>query len=544
MSISNGRASAIAVAIIAAAYALGLYAAYGNGYRLLSSDEMAYLAVAEAYADFDLWRAINGIRPNLPSLIAAPLVGIAGVDNLPVVRIAAYVFGFALLGMVFVFSRSLSLSAWRSLAVVLPLIPVVVLHSGWLGSDTLASAFAIAFVLVLSEGRYLRSDLGAAGSGLLFGVGLIAKTFLFYLSIVLLAFSFLYYFIFRTGTYARRDVVKRTVISLSVTFLIGIGWASLLQAKYGEFGFGAAGHHNFYVSNPDWVKKGWYFPHKENTNVGLLELPHPRSASYLEDPTATVTRLAPVYAWSPFDSAEHLRWFVGSIAWRTVHKVLPQDGAQSPLTLAMIFFAFLLLFARPQGFHFDANLFSVAALTISMGAILSVNFKFVYIFGFMLTILCVFSAYLYHLHDRKVLAFMAGPIAVILLAASFSITDLDPLRNFRAAVATAGKAPAQAAIEREAAELAPHLADKRLASVREFSFVNLARICFLARCGYLGNPHYDVPWPAQVAELRAHRIDFFATEPEDGRCGEARPGLELISSQPLGGMCLSRVLSP
>jgi hypothetical protein len=542
MSPIFSKQSSLALAVITLAYVGCLAYILSGGYRILSSDELAYLAIAESYANLDLVRAINGMRPALPSLFAAPFVAFGGIGDITLVRFPGYFFGLVLLWMVFVYAGTLSISPWRRLAIVLPLIPLVVWFSMSLGSDMIAGAFGLAFLLMLSNGRFLSSDRSAIACGLLFGFSLLAKTFLFYLSIVLLVFGFFYHFFFRHGEFARKLIIRRTVIIMLIVGVMGTAWAGILSIKYGYFSLGAAGRHNFYLQNPDWVKKGWYFPHKTTTNVGLLELPHPQAASYIEDGTFIVDQLSPIYAWSPFDSVASFRWFLGTVRWRLDRHLLPQSGAQSPLTLGLIIAAGLLLFSGRHAPHFRANLFSLAALTVAMGAILSVNFKFVYVFGFVLSSLCIVSSYIFQLHDRKILAPLVGPLAVLMLATSFSVLQVKPMLLFRAEASIQGKQPLQHELETRAAALKPHLSGRRLASTTEFAFSDFSRLCFLARCGYLGNPKFDAPWAEQLRELRSFRVEFFAMKPVEGACGKMLPGMETVNRQPISGVCLWRVL--
>ena len=74
MSSFLNRPSFLPIAIITFVYAIGLGYFLSGGTQSFGSDELAYLAVAEAYANLDWMRALNGMRAVLPSILAAPIV--------------------------------------------------------------------------------------------------------------------------------------------------------------------------------------------------------------------------------------------------------------------------------------------------------------------------------------------------------------------------------------------------------------------------------------------------------------------------------------
>ena len=527
---------------ITLAYAAFLGATLWQAYADLSgADELAYIATAENLANIDFPRALNAFKPMLIALFTAPFVKVFGITDLQMVRLPTYAVGLAFLAAIYLYSASLLRSVPRQLLLTIALVPFVVASVSTVNSEITGAIFALLLVWVLQAGYFVRSTRTAVTAGLILGVSLFAKTYLYYVALVLLPLAAAYSLWQTSPGPDRSRILRNAAIALTVVLAIGAVAGETFAQKYGYFTLGAAGRYNHIFQNPDWVAAARFHPQDVTPSLGLIDLPHPRAASIFEDQTYITDQMSPALSWSPFDSVRNLRWLVGSVAWRTYYRLLPQ-GQEWPLSLAVIIGLFALLFVRQDPLRRRVLATSAAAFTVAVGAALSVNYKPAYLTGFYMSALCLVAAFLFEQADRGTLRRTAAYVLVFGMAFSFSVLEIKPLLDEVAASSGQGRSRNQIALEEGVAALSPLLSGKRVASDGQAPYTRFTHLCFLARCGYLGIPSGRAPWPAQLDELTAHSVDLFLAKATAAGCPPDRPGLRRLRDTPVLDHCVYAVL--
>ena len=488
------RAVIVPVVVLTLAYVAFLGATLWQAYADLSgADELAYIATAENLANGDFPRALNAFKPMLISLLTAPSVKMFGIADLQLVRLPTYASGLAFLITIYLYSASLLRSVPRQLLLTIALVPFVVASVSTVNSEITGAIFALLMVWVMQDGYFARSPRTAVVAGLILGISLLAKTYLYYVALVLLPLATAYSLWQNSPGSDRARILRNAAIALTLVLGIGAVAGGTFAQKYGYFTLGAAGRYNHIFQNPDWVAAGRFHPQDVVPSLGLIDLPHPRAASIFEDQTYITDQMSRALSWSPFESMRNLRWFVGSVAWRTYYRLLPQ-GQEWPLSLAIIVGLFTLLFVRQDPLRQRALLTSATAFSVAIGAALSVNYKAAYLTGFYMSALCLVAAFVFEQADRGALRRVAAYVLVFGLAFSFSVLEIKPLLEEVAATNGQGRSRNQIALEQGAATLSPLISGKRVASDGQAPYTRFTHLCFLARCGYLGIPNGRVPW--------------------------------------------------
>lgn len=276
--------------VILVVQALWLIAAAKNNLDQLNNDAIAYLRLAEYYAEGKLDLAISGYwGPMLSWLIA---VGIkVGFSPMAAGRAAmvfsALVFEAGCVGLL----RGVRMNGWPALLIAsVTGISTIFWSVEYLSPDMLVSGLMLGAWGILFTGLWLQARKWQTITGALWGLAYLAKAVAFPLAVVITALIGAFRVLIDGE---RKQALSAAGVTIGVFALVSLPWVGTLSSKYGHFTFSTSGKINHSIVGPKDVDR--YHP-----VFITLHQPDAGRVTQWEDPS-----LMDYKPWSPLQNLGH-----------------------------------------------------------------------------------------------------------------------------------------------------------------------------------------------------------------------------------------------
>ncbi len=265
----------------------------------LNTDAVAYLRIAEYYADWRTDLMVSGYWGPLLSWLAVPFLKL-GFGPLAAGRAAMVVsgvvfwFGCRAVFRAFEIGRGL-----RTLGLWLAAVFSVFWSVRHITPDLLLAGLMGMAIARTADRSWLEGRRSAVWAGLLWGLAYYSKAIAFPLAVlVTVAVAAL---LFVGGMADLRRVVQRAAITWAAFALVAAPWMGVLSVKYGGPTFSTSGRINHAIAGPPDVER--YHPFARE-----LHRPDPGRVTQWEDPSNMDYQF-----WSPFSSAANARHQAGIV---------------------------------------------------------------------------------------------------------------------------------------------------------------------------------------------------------------------------------------
>ena len=272
----------------------------------LGGDGTAYISVARKVAAGDWWGAVNGHwSPLLPFTLA--LLFEAGLSETIAFKFHCLATGLLALAcayrLSFRFRISETARRWTVTTLAVMVLYYALVHAS---PDLLAVAVLAAYFSIVFNPRFGDRWWDGPACGVLVALGYFAKAYLLPFCVLHLLLMTVIHFVGRSSTTDRRRLVGQCVMGLLVVALLSGPWIAVVSAKYGGLTISTAG------------RNAWSFRHPEMRQelvpgLGFWPPAHAGDLSAWDDPASL-----PELKWSPFESAAHVRYTLGFVAWNVV----------------------------------------------------------------------------------------------------------------------------------------------------------------------------------------------------------------------------------
>lgn len=281
-------------------------AAFRN-HGALNTDAIAYLQIAEYWAEWNADLMVSGYWGPLLSWLMAPFIK-AGVEPMIAARIVMVVSGVVfLLGCKDVFRAFEIDPAMRALGLWIAAAFSVFWSVRHITPDLLLAGLMALAIASTVDRRWLTSRRVAALAGVWWGLAYLAKAIAFPLAgLTTLALAGLFVWFGAAGV---REAVKRACLTWIAFGVVAAPWVLILSLKYGGPTFSTSGRINHAIAGPPDVER--YHPFARE-----FHLPDKGRVTQWEDPSKMDYKF-----WSPFAGGGHFRHQVG-IVGENVPKVL------------------------------------------------------------------------------------------------------------------------------------------------------------------------------------------------------------------------------
>jgi 4-amino-4-deoxy-L-arabinose transferase-like glycosyltransferase len=265
----------------------------------MNPDGTSYLTLAQKYTQGRWFEAISGHWAPLYIWILALLeaIGFSPMLSVAIANIGSGIFILWALDRLAIqigigFARRLAILSVSCLYCLFIAIAVIT-------PDPLVTAFLTCYLVLVAEGRCFTQIRYACLTGLIGGLAYLAKPYaLYFILLHLFAVSLLRI----EGWKTARRTGLRVACVYGVMLLVSLPWIACISWKYGRLTTSTAGDFSFRVMGPK--GRGPYV-----VFAGLAPPPNSNAISYWEDPsTLDVPR------WSPFESSDSFRYYLGVIS--------------------------------------------------------------------------------------------------------------------------------------------------------------------------------------------------------------------------------------
>lgn len=259
----------------------------------INPDGVSYIAVARKYAAGDFAHAVNAYWGPLYCWLLAPLLK-AGIDPLLAAKIVSLLTGLPALFGVWRVARNLGVPEPRAAAVTATAVPILLyLAYAFITPDLLSVSLVLLYVAHVSRPDLLLSGRAAVVTGLLGGIGYLAKAYVMWFFAGHLLVVTAVWLLARPAP--PRAVLRHAALALAAFAAVAGPWFAALSAKYGHFTAGSSGSFNHAILGPTGATG---IPQHV---LGFIPPPNPTAPSGWEDPT-----YIPVATWNPLASKANL----------------------------------------------------------------------------------------------------------------------------------------------------------------------------------------------------------------------------------------------
>jgi hypothetical protein len=257
------------------------------------TDFVPYADIALKYMNGNFADAVNGIWGPLISWLMIPFLWL-NIDSLVAFKILNLIIGaFTIVGF-YKLSKHFKLSNKIEWLVLLLLIPSVLtfafVHTT---PDLLVAGILLFYLNIIFKKDFGLTRKSAVYTGLLGGIGYLAKHYMFPFIIIHLPLSFIFRFFSTNNKPERKKLIKNFAVSLLVFLSISGAWITAQSIKYDHLTIGTSTAYN----------RAWMAPNSLGhapEYLGLLEPANPTANSMWEDLTPYTNQM-PGSGWSPFD---------------------------------------------------------------------------------------------------------------------------------------------------------------------------------------------------------------------------------------------------
>jgi len=308
-------------------------------YERLTGDATLYLSIAEKYIRGDFSNAINGYWGPLLSWLLIPFLSL-GLSHLLAINALNLIFGMLSIAGVWKLSTRFEMSDNIRTIILLPLVPVLIFISLIEPMDFLLLCILIYYFVVVFDSNYSASITHAFIAGMLGTLLYFSKPygFPFFISHFTI-FNILHYFTVSSKEH-KRNVLRNFLIGFALFALISGIWISLISNKYGHLTFSNMGRGVFASLGPgsehETLEKGdpIFFE-------GLFAPPNETAFVIYEDPSYARKK-----TWSPFDSRDTFRYFIGNYL-KNIVAVIKAYESYSRLSISILIAYSLLILSLP-----------------------------------------------------------------------------------------------------------------------------------------------------------------------------------------------------
>lgn len=505
INIKKNNLSFIVLIIVLSIYSVLIISS--NHYERLTADSTIYFDIAKKYMAGNYKDAVNGYWGPLLSWLFIPFLYF-GASHVFTINAINLIVGLLTLFGTWVLSYRFELTEKVRSVIMVVLLPVMLLFSIVEVFDFLLACFIIFYLGVIFNNEYPNRIYKAVLCGVFGALAYFCKSYAFPFFLVHFLTMNILHFIRSSSKEEKHKVLRNAVTGFVVFAVICTPWIAAISSKYGHITFSNTGKGNFAPIGPEdpksGLERGVPIFHK-----GLFAPPNNTATSVWEDPSYI---WKDIKSWSPFDSAEHFKYFISNIV-RNVFDTLDIYESFSRLALSIIV-AYFLLFASTsfnkqllQG----ESLYSFITVIIYSGGYLpfhlehrylwTVNILLLLMGGYILSVL--FKSDFFNKKTRE-------NILIAVFAISFMIT---PLKSF----GQAGKGN----INKEMYMLSNSLKDKynihgNIASNREWQHIathdswhKSFRLSYWLDSKYYGQTEANIDDNSLISELEKFNIDYY-----------------------------------
>jgi hypothetical protein len=391
----------------------------------VGGDGASYISIANYYATGNWNDMINGYWSPFYSWLVAPFL-VSGFDPffaVAVSRCVSLVIGFFTIIGFYRLAETFKIDDWVKKFLIVSLLPIILFFAlSRVTPDLLVTCLLVYYFSIIFDPKYPLKRSNGILSGLIGGLGYLAKSYIFPLFLVHFSlFNLIHYYKNR-----KTSVLKNFVLGLAVFFIISGLWVGTISQKYDKLTIGTATDYNHEIIGPQYQEHPIYF-------LGLIKPPTEKAVSIWEEPSTIKLE-----DWSPFDSWENFQ-FQLKVLWKNITRSIAFIEYFSLLSIVIVMVTLVVIFKTESERIKNNLIYLLTTMLIYTGGycLIFVEIRYLWPVGLLLLIT---GFYLIHiLYENRTFNSKNRNILLIILMVSFMVTPTVELVSY---VSSDGQIPA------------------------------------------------------------------------------------------------------